>query len=335
MSALLSCPSCLAPVNDAQRFCPSCGASLSGAEELPTSTAPRVAPPASPAPSSRPGLSTPRPRATGVASHGTSSRSGGAAGGAAAARFAPGAILAGRYRIVGLLGRGGMGEVYRADDLKLEQTVALKFLPAALETDAVRSERFFNEVRIARQVTHPAVCRVHDVGEAEGSHFLSMEFVDGENLASLIHRIGRLPSDKALAIANQIAAGLGAAHAKGVLHRDLKPANVMLDADGNVRLTDFGLAALAEAIDDSDVRSGTPAYMSPEQFEGREVTVRSDVYALGLVLYELFTGRRAFSGRTMAELARQHQHELPPAPSELVALRTGGQWPAESACEPS
>jgi serine/threonine-protein kinase len=227
-------------------------------------------------------------------------------------------VLGGRYRILGLLGRGGMGEVYRADDLKLEQPVALKFLPRALEGDPERLERLYGEVRMARQVSHPAVCRVWDVGEAEGQHFLSMEFVDGENLASLLRRIGRLPQDKALEIARQVAAGLAAAHEKGVLHRDLKPANVMLDGQGKVRLTDFGLAGLAEALSGDDVRSGTPSYMSPEQLQGREVTARSDIYALGLLVYELVTGRRAFEGKGLAELARKHRDERPIDPSAIV-----------------
>jgi serine/threonine-protein kinase len=211
-----------------------------------------------------------------------------------------------------------MGEVYRANDLKLEQPVALKFLPVGLESDTERLGRLYGEVRMARQVSHPAVCRVWDVGEAEGQHFLSMEFVDGENLSSLLRRIGRLPRDKALDIAKQICAGVAAAHEKGVLHRDLKPANIMLDGQGNVRITDFGLAGLAESLSGEDVRSGTPSFMSPEQFQGREVTVRSDVYALGLLLYELFTGRRAFAGRTLAELTRQHRDERPVDPSAIV-----------------
>jgi serine/threonine-protein kinase len=231
----------------------------------------------------------------------------------------PGTVLAGRYRIVGLLGRGGMGEVYRADDLKLEQPVALKFLPHGLDEDGERLARFYREVRVARQVSHPAVCRVYDVGEAEGHFFLSMEMVDGENLASLLRRIGRLPPDKALDIARQLCAGLAAAHEKGVLHRDLKPANVMLDGQGKVRITDFGLAGIAESLRDADLRSGTPRYMSPEQLQGREVTVRSDIYALGLVLYELYTGRRAFEGKGTAELARKHRDERPIEPSALVA----------------
>jgi serine/threonine protein kinase len=225
-----------------------------------------------------------------------------------------GTVLAGRYRVLGLAGRGGMGEVYRAEDLKLEQQVALKFLPAGLDNPA-RLDRLFGEVRTARQVSHPAVCRVWDIGEADGQHFLSMEYVDGENLSSLLRRIGRLPEDKAVDIAKQICAGLAAAHEKGVIHRDLKPANIMLDDQGKVRITDFGLAGLADSFRGDDVRSGTPAFMSPEQIQGREVTFRSDIYSLGLVLYELFTGRRAFEGRTQAELARQQREESPIDPS--------------------
>jgi len=232
-------------------------------------------------------------------------------------RFDPGIILVERYRIVALAGRGGMGEVYRADDLKLGQPVALKFLPPALQGDDDRRERFYNEVRMARQVTHPAVCRVHDVGEVDGRLFLSMEYVDGEDLGSLLRRIGRLPQDKATELARQLCAGLAAAHDKGVLHRDLKPGNVMVDGRGRVRITDFGLSGLVDGIDADDVRSGTPAYMSPEQLAGRDVTVRSDVYALGLVLYELFTGKRAFDGRTIAELSRQRE-ELPEDPSSVI-----------------
>jgi serine/threonine-protein kinase len=149
-------------------------------------------------------------------------------------------MVAERYRIVGLLGRGGMGEVYRADDLKLGQPVALKFLPEHLLSDGAALARFHREVRIARQVSHQNVCRVYDIGEVDGRHFLSMEFIKGEELALLLRRIGRLPSDKATDIVRQLCAGLAAAHNRGVLHRDLKPANVMIDENGNVRLTDFG-----------------------------------------------------------------------------------------------
>ena len=152
--------------------------------------------------------------------------------------------------------------------------------------------RFRNEVRIARQVSHPNVCRVYDIGFIDGFHFLSMEYLDGEDLASLIRRIGRLPQDKAIEFARKICAGLAAAHDRGVLHRDLKPANIMIDGRGQVRITDFGLAALAQEVALGDIRSGTPAYMAPEQKAGKEVTTRSDLYSLGLTLHEMFTGKR-------------------------------------------
>ena len=250
---MFACPACATPVTPSEPSCPQCGSELDIAES-PTGTRPRF----ERTPSGE------RPRTP----------SNGAGGALTGERFVPGTVLAGRYRIVGLLGRGGMGEVYRADDLRLEQPVALKFLPHGLDGDGERLARFYREVRVARQVSHAAVCRVYDVAEADSHLFLSMELVDGENLASLLRRIGRLPSDKALQIARQLCAGLAAAHEKGVLHRDLKPANVMLDGQGNVRITDFGLAGLAESLRDGDVRSGTPGYMSPEQLLGREVTVQ-------------------------------------------------------------
>jgi serine/threonine-protein kinase len=231
--------------------------------------------------------------------------------------FTPGVVLAERYRIIGLLGRGGMGEVYRADDLKLGQPVALKFLPRHLAADRERLERFFSEVRIARQVSHPNVCRVYDVGEIDGQQYLSMEYVDGEDLASLLKRIGRLPPDKALEIARELCAGLAAAHERGVLHRDLKPANVMIDGRGRARITDFGLAVAAGEVVEGEV-SGTPAYMAPEQLAGKGASIRSDVYALGLVLYELYTGRKAFDGATLQELRRKHAEDPPATPSAIT-----------------
>ncbi|PYQ97254.1 MAG: hypothetical protein DMF96_15375 [Acidobacteria bacterium] len=232
---------------------------------------------------------------------GTLTSSGAAVGG----RFAPGTVFAGRFRIVALLGRGGMGEVYRADDLKLGQTVALKLLPDHLVHDSARLAQFHNEVRVARTISHRNVCRTYDIGDAGGRPFLTMEYVDGEDLASLLRRIGRFPEEKAVEVARQICAGVAAAHERGVLHRDLKPANVMIDGEGHVRLTDFGLAAVAGNVD--NIRSGTPAYMAPEQLAGREVTQRSDIYALGLVLFELFTGRRVFEANTLDELIKLHE----------------------------
>ena len=173
-------------------------------------------------------------------------------------------------------------------------------------------------MRIARRVSHPNVCRVYDVGEVDGHTFFTMEYVDGEDLASLLRRIGRLPQDKATDIARQLCAGLAAAHAKGVLHRDLKPANIMLDGRGQVVMTDFGLAGLTGQIQGADVRSGTPAYMAPEQLAGKEVTVQSDIYSLGLVLYEVFTGKRAFTPETLAELVRTGTQSTPSRPSSVV-----------------
>ncbi len=233
-------------------------------------------------------------------------------------RFIPGAVLASRYRIIGMLGRGGMGEVYRADDLKLSQPVALKFLPENLAGDRDMLARFHKEVRIARQISHPNICRVFDIGEVEGHHFLSMEYIDGEDLASLLRRIGRLPSDKAVEIARQLCAGLAAAHEEGVLHRDLKPANVMIDGRGKARITDFGLAGLAGDFQGHEVRAGTPAYMAPEQLAGHEVTTKSDIYSLGLVLYEIFTGKKAFDAATLEDLIKQRETTTPPSISDYV-----------------
>ena len=272
------CPSCSAIAPDDAVTCPRCGIVLG------TSAAPAFD-----------DSSETRLRAPSVLPVSLSSSSGSAPG---QDLFVPGQVLAGRYRIVGLLGGGGMGEVYRADDLRLGQPVALKFLPPGFAADPRRLAVFHNEVRLAREVSHPNVCRVYDIGEVDGQVFLSMEYIDGEDLASLLRRIGRVPHDKALEIARQVCAGLAAAHEKGMLHRDLKPGNVMIDGRGRARITDFGLAALAGSVGRGDIRSGTPAYMAPEQLAGQEVTVRSDIYALGLVLYELFTGSRAIEAKT-------------------------------------
>jgi predicted Ser/Thr protein kinase len=222
-------------------------------------------------------------------------------------RFVPGTLLGGRYRIIALLGRGGMGEVYRATDLTLGQSVALKFLPEEAARDQRLLERFHGEVRIARQVSHPNVCRVYDIGEFAGTPFLSMEYVDGEDLASLLPRIGRLPADKAVETARKICAGLAAAHDRGIIHRDLKPANIMINKRGDVVIMDFGLAAVASGLSGPESRNGTPAYMAPEQLKGAEVTGCSDIYALGLVLYELFTGKRPYDGNTVKKLLEQQE----------------------------
>jgi len=235
-----------------------------------------------------------------------------------AGAFAPGTLLAGRYRIVALAGRGGMGEVYRAEDLRLGQTVALKFLPAALEDDPAARERLVAEVRSARTIAHPNVCRVYDIGDVDGRSFLTMEYIDGEDLASLLRRIGRLPAAKALEIARQLCAGLAAAHEKGVLHRDLKPANVMIDGRGQARITDFGLAVQAGPSSSPADFAGTVAYMAPERFHGAPATVQSDLYALGLILYEACTGQPAVKGTTVGGWEDAHAASTPTRPSVLA-----------------
>lgn len=229
-------------------------------------------------------------------------------------RFPAGTVLADRYRIVAPLGKGGMGEVYRADDLTLGQSVALKFLPEHVAKNPVSLERFRKEVAAARQVAHPHVCRVFDIGEAGGQIFLSMEFIPGDDLAGVLRKGGRLSSELAIDLARQVAAGLQAVHDEGLVHRDLKLANVMVDGKGRARLTDFGLAATAESISGNDVFSGTPAYQAPEQLGGGAISERTDVYALGLLAYELLTGRRPFDATDRGQLI-ELQKTKPAAPS--------------------
>src|SRR3954465_7840053 len=231
-------------------------------------------------------------------------------------RFAPGSIIAGRYRVVALLGRGGMGEVYRAEDLTLDQPVALKFLSAGVAGDDSRLAQFHNQLRTARQVSHKNVVRLYDLGDADGRRFLTMEYVDGEDLASLLRRIGRIPQDKAVDLARQLCAGVAAAHERGVLHRDLKPANVMIDGNGDIRITDFGIATAAG--DTAAATAGTPQYMAPEQLAGRPASIRTDIYALGLILFEIFTGRRAYDAKSLGDLRQLHDTGTVTTPSAIV-----------------
>jgi len=241
----------------------------------------------------------------------------GAPAAAAGARLRPGSMLGERYRIVELAGIGGMGEVYRAEDLKLGQTVALKLLPEPVAQDETQLTRLIEEVRLARQVSHPNVCRVYDIGEADSRHFLSMEWIEGNDLGSMLRERGRLSEDRALFVARQICAGLAAAHDRQIVHRDLKPSNVMIDGRGVARITDFGLAALSSVVRGKKAREGTPHYMSPEQLAGSEVGFASDIYSLGLVLYELLTGRPGFTGESLEELIRRRR-ESPLAPSAIA-----------------
>ena len=223
------CPNCATEIPQGSRYCPSCGSVQSSVSQMPTAVSP-------PTPSAGSGSGPPRSTpSTPIGRLDSSGSFGGAA-------FQPGQVLAGRYRVIGLLGRGGMGDVYRADDLELSQPVALKFLGRTLADRPDMLERFRGEVRNARQVSHPNICRVYDIGLVDGQLYLSMEYVDGEDLATLLKRIGRLPRAKADQVARQLCAGLAAAHDRGVIHRDLKPSNVMIDGEGRVRITDFGLA---------------------------------------------------------------------------------------------
>ncbi|GMU35799.1 MAG: hypothetical protein AMXMBFR20_36700 [Planctomycetia bacterium] len=232
--------------------------------------------------------------------------------------FETGAMVAGRFKIVSLLGEGAMGRVYRAEDVRLHQPVALKFLPRLHVIDPAWRQRVEREVNLSREISHPNICRVHDLGEENGSAFISMEFVDGEDLASLLRRVGRLTGDRAIDIARQACAGLAAAHIHGVLHRDLKPANIMIDDEGRVRITDFGLAAMIGHVQSGEICAGTPRYMAPEQIAGISVTERSDIYSLGLVFYEMFTGQRAFDAANVVEYAQLHRSVMPVAPSSIV-----------------
>ena len=287
------CPTCTADIPPGSAFCLKCGARVNAASPAEMETM-AMETAAAPAPAfDKPGA-TPRPATMYASRSGHSS--------VPAYRFEPGTLLASRYRIISRLGKGGMGEVFRADDIMLGQPVALKFLSESATGNLSLLTRFYDEVRIARQITHANVCRVYDIGEVEGQPYLSMEYIDGEDLGSLLRRIGRLPADKATEFARKMCAGLAAAHKQGVLHRDLKPANVMIDGRGELHVMDFGLAAVATQLQGAEVRNGTPAYMAPEQLEGREVSAQSDLYALGLIFYEMFTGKPAHQADTVAEV---------------------------------
>ncbi|MBI3900427.1 MAG: protein kinase [Gammaproteobacteria bacterium] len=219
-------------------------------------------------------------------------------------------LLAGRYELLGEIGAGGMGRVYRARDRETGEILALKTLKPELAADPGMSERFKNELRLARRITHKNVCRIYDFNRTDALAFITMEYVEGETLRALIDRSGPLAPSRAIAIALQICAGLREAHAQGVVHRDLKPENVMIAKSGVVKLMDFGIA---RSVDTSTTQTiiGTPAYMAPEQAQGRAVDARTDIYALGLTLYECLTARCAFTGATPIEIAIKQVQSRP------------------------
>jgi serine/threonine protein kinase/Flp pilus assembly protein TadD len=230
-----------------------------------------------------------------------------------------GSTFAGRYQVIEELGRGGMGRVYKVHDTELNEKVALKLLRPEVAADADTVERFRNELKSARQVAHKNVCRMFDIGRAEGAPYITMEYVPGEDLKRLIRKIGQMPAGRTVSIARQIAEGLAEAHTHGIVHRDLKPQNIMVDEGGNVRIMDFGIARSLEkkGITGAGIMIGTPEYMSPEQVEGKAVDARSDIYSLGIILYEMTTGRVPFEGDTPFTIGVKHKSEKPRDPREL------------------
>jgi serine/threonine protein kinase/cytochrome c-type biogenesis protein CcmH/NrfG len=230
-----------------------------------------------------------------------------------------GSTFAGRYQIIEELGKGGMGKVYKVQDTKIEEKIALKLIKPEIARDKKTIERFRNELKLARKIRHKNICQMFDLGEERGTHYITMEFVDGQDLKKLIRQTGQLAMGTTISIAKQVCDGLAEAHSSGVVHRDLKPSNIMIDADGNVRIMDFGIARSVEGkgITGAGMMIGTPEYMSPEQVEGKKVDQRSDVYSLGGILYEMVTGRVPFEGDTPFTIGIKHKSEAPQNPTEL------------------
>jgi serine/threonine protein kinase len=228
------------------------------------------------------------------------------------------AALSQRYDILGEAGHGAMGNVYKARDRETGETVALKLLKPEIASDQAMMDRFKNELLFARKITHKNVCRVHEFNRIDGVAYTSMEFVEGESLRAVLNRFGGFPLRKGIDLALQICSGLKEAHAQGIVHRDLKPENVMIDTHGNVKIMDFGIARSMEALTRlTGAMIGTPAYMAPEQVAGKPVDYRTDIYSLGLILYEMFTGSQAFQADTAVALALKQMRETPPAPHDV------------------
>jgi serine/threonine protein kinase/tetratricopeptide (TPR) repeat protein len=241
--------------------------------------------------------------------------------GTAREELTTGSTFAGRYQVIEELGQGGMGKVYKVHDTKIGEKIALKLIRPEAGLDKSSLERFSNELKLARKIRHKNVCQMFDLGEDRGVRYITMEYVHGEDLRQLIRKVGRLSPGQAIAIARQVCDGLEEAHKLGVIHRDLKPQNIMLDDDGNARIMDFGIARslTGKSITGAGVLIGTPEYMSPEQVEGKDVDQRSDIYSLGVILYEMVAGRRPFDGETALSIAHKHKYEAPEDPRKFNA----------------
>ncbi|UCC41137.1 MAG: protein kinase [Candidatus Aminicenantes bacterium] len=230
-----------------------------------------------------------------------------------------GSTFAGRYRIIEELGKGGMGKVYKALDTEVNEKVALKLIKPEIASDKKVIERFRSELKFARKIRHKNVCQMYDLNKEEGAYYITMEYVSGGNLKSFIRRAKRLDVETAVSIAKDVCEGLAEAHRLGVVHRDLKPQNIMVDDEGNARIMDFGIARSldAEGITAEGAMIGTPEYMSPEQVDGTEADPRSDIYSIGVILYEAVTGRVPFKGNTAFSIAMKHKSETPREPREI------------------
>jgi serine/threonine protein kinase/Flp pilus assembly protein TadD len=279
----MKCPSCQYDNPSETRFCGNCGTSLSLTDEVPV-----------------------QPTRTLLISM---------------RDLTIGSTFAGRYQVIEELGKGGMGKVYKVLDTKIEEKIALKLLNLEFAPGDKTLDRFRNELKLARKISHRHVCRMYDLSEAEGMPFITMEYVSGEDLKSLIRRIGQFTVGKAVFIARQVCEGMAEAHRLGVVHRDLKPQNIMIDSEGNVRIMDFGIARSlkTKGITDTGEIFGTPEYMSPETLEGKEVDGRTDIYALGIILYEMLTGRVPFEGETPLTVALKQKTEIPKDPRNVNA----------------
>jgi len=282
----MKCPQCNSDIGDNSKFCKECGSNISSGEEaqpLVTKT-----------------IETPREELT------------------------TGSTFAGRYQIIEELGKGGMGKVYKAVDTRIKEKIALKLIRPEISSDRNTLDRFGNELKLARKIAHKNVGKMFDINEEEGTHYITMEYVSGQDLKGLIRQSGQLAIGTTISIAKQICEGLSEAHKVGVVHRDLKPNNIMIDREGEVRIMDFGIARSmkTKGITGAGVMIGTPEYMSPEQVEGKEVDQRSDIYSLGVILYEMVTGKVPFEGDTPFAVGVKHKSEIPEDPGKFNAQVT-------------